>query len=161
SFLLIPGYLIAGLPGALITMALFGALLARSTVRMFEDEGIADGTTRAVFPLIAFGPPIFFFAIRIWPEVPAAWMLVEAVRGVRQRRAARWIPALFALVLLKLRFMLVAIVLVFRALVARRRITAKQFAIVALLFATPLVVAFLVSGSATNVHEAYELRAPL
>jgi len=141
SFLLIPGFLIAGLPGALITMALFGALLARSTVRMFEDEGIADATTRALFPLIAFGPPIFFFAIRIWPEVPAAWMLVEAVRGVRQRRAARWIPALFALVLLKLRFMLVAIV--------------------ALLFATPLVVAFLVSGSATNVHEAYELRAPL
>jgi hypothetical protein len=142
-------------------MALFGALLARSTVRMFEDEGIPDATTRALFPLIAFGPPILFFAIRIWPEVPAAWLLVEAVRGLRQRRAARWLPALFALVMLKLRFMLVAIVLVFRAVIARRRISAKQFALAALLFGTPMLLAFLITGSATNVHEAWELRAPL
>ncbi len=114
--LMIPGYLVGKLPGALATMALFGALLARSIVRLFEDEGIDDATTRALFPLIAFGPPILFYAARIWPEVPAAFCFVEAVRGVRQRRAWRWIPALFALVLLKLRFLLIAIVLLFRAL---------------------------------------------
>jgi hypothetical protein len=156
--LLIPGYAIAGLPGALATMALFGALLVRATLRLFEDEGISDATARAVFPLVAFGPPILFFAVRIWPEVPAAWLLVEAVRGVRQRRAKRWIAALFALVLLKLRFLLVAVVVVFRAVAARRRVTAKQFAMFALLFAAPIVIVWWISGSATNVHAAGELR---
>ena len=87
SILIAPGYAIGGLIGALMTMALFGALLARSTVRLFEDEGISDATTRALFPLVAFGPPIAFYAARIWPEVPAALFFVEAVRGVRQRRA--------------------------------------------------------------------------
>src|ERR1700682_6411188 len=106
--LLVPGYLVAGLPGALLTIALFGVLLARSTVRLFEDEGIDDATTRALFPFIALGPPILFYAVRIWPEVPAAFFFVEAVRGIRQRRARRWLPALFALVLLKLRFVLIA-----------------------------------------------------
>jgi hypothetical protein len=114
--LMAPGYLAAGLPGALATIALFGALLARSTVRLFEDEGIDDATTRALFPLIAFGPPIVFYAARIWTEVPAAFCFVEAVRGVRQRRTARWAIALSALVLLKLRFLLVAVVLLIRAL---------------------------------------------
>ena len=107
SILMVPGYAAGGLLGALMTMALFGALLVRSTVRFFEDEGISDATTRALFPLFAFGPPVVFYAARIWPEVPAAFFLVEAVRGVRGRRAARWIPAMLGMVLLKLRFLLV------------------------------------------------------
>src|SRR5207237_6727404 len=105
--LLAPGYALGGLAGALVTIALFGALLARATVRLFEDEGISDATARALFPLFAFGPPIVFYAARIWPEVPAAFFFVEAVRGVRQRRVGRWIPAMLAMVLLKLRFVLV------------------------------------------------------
>jgi hypothetical protein len=111
AMLMVPGYAIAGLAGALMTIALFGALLARSTVRLFEDEGIADATTRALFPLVAFGPPIVFYAARIWPEVPAAFFFVEAVRGVRQRRMGRWVFAAVALVLLKLRFALIAVLL--------------------------------------------------
>ena len=82
SMLIAPGYAIGGLLGALMTIAFFGALLVRSTVRLFEDEGIADATTRALFPLFAFGPPIVFYAARLWPEVPAAFCFVEAVRGV-------------------------------------------------------------------------------
>jgi hypothetical protein len=144
---MVPGYLAGRLPGALATIALFGALLARSTVRLFEDEGIADTTTRALFPLIAFGPPIVFYAARIWPEVPAAFCFVEAVRGVRQRRAWRWIPALFALVLLKLRFVLVAIVLVARALRNRRQA----------LMAIAILAIVLAVGSATTVHTWREL----
>jgi hypothetical protein len=111
ALLLAPGFALAGLSGALLTMALFGALLVRSTIRLFEDEGISDATARQLFPLVAFGPPIVFYATRIWPEVPAAWCFVEAVRGGRQRRAVRWGAALLGLVLLKLRFGLIAIVL--------------------------------------------------
>lgn len=114
--LMVPGYLAAKLWGALLTIVLFGALLARSTFRLFEDEGIDDATIRMLFPLIALGPPIFFYAARIWPEVPAAFFFVEAVRGVRERRPMRWLPALAGFVLLKFRFLLVAVVLLARAL---------------------------------------------
>ncbi|PYQ58371.1 MAG: hypothetical protein DMF58_15545 [Acidobacteria bacterium] len=147
SLLMVPGYLAGRLPGALATIALFGALLARSTVRLFEDEGIDDATIRAIFPLIALGPPIIFYAARIWPEVPAAFCFVEAVRGVRQRRPARWIPALAALVLLKFRFLLVAIVLLARALRGWRQIVIAV-AIVAILIAI---------GTATTVHTWREI----
>lgn len=135
--LIVPGYAIAGLAGALLTIALFGALLARSTVRLFEDEGISDATTRALFPLFAFGPPIVFYAARLWPEVPAAFLFVEAVRGVRQRRAGRWVGAALALVLLKVRFVLVAMLLAVRALKTRRQaIIAAVVIIIALVAAS-------------------------
>jgi hypothetical protein len=132
--LLVPGYALGGLLGALATMALFGALLARSTVRLFEDEGIADATTRALFPLFAFGPPIVFYAARIWPEVPAAFCFVEAVRGVRQRRAGRWVAAAVGLVMLKLRFFLVAVPLAVRAIRTRTQaIIAAALILIALI----------------------------
>lgn len=151
-FLMIPGYVLGRLGGAIATIVLFGVLLVRSTLRMFEDEGIDDATARAVFPLFAFGSPIVFYAARIWPEVPAAFFFVEAVRGVRQRRAQRWIPALFGMTLLKLRFILVAIPLLLIAV--RRR---KHVAIAALAIAVPLFVAWMASGSATSVHSWREL----
>jgi hypothetical protein len=165
ALLLIPGYRIGRLPGAIATIVIFGALLARSTVRLFEDEGIDDRTIRALFPFIAFGPPIVFYAARIWPEVPAAFCFVEALRGVRQRRALRWIPALLALVLLKLRFLFIAVVLLARLVWDRRsRLSARAglpaphyFVAALLIIAVPIVVVWSVSGSATNVHAWREL----
>jgi hypothetical protein len=168
--LMIPGYVAGGLPGALVTLALFGALLARATVRLLEDEGLSDATVRLVFPFVLFGPPIVFYAARIWPEVPAAWLFVEAIRGVRQGRARRWMPALLALVLLKLRFVLVAIVLISRALVEDRRLRLSFFRrrtgsarppvlpwFILVALAIPLLIVWRISGSATNVHSWREL----
>lgn len=152
SILLIPGFLMGGLAGAAATLALFGALLARSTVRWLEDEGIDDATVRAVFPFFAFAPPVIFYSARIWPEVPGALAFVEALRGVRQRRPQRWVPALFALVLLKLRFMLIAVPLLLAAI--RRR---RHAVIAAIGIAAPLAIAWIVSGSAANVHSWREL----
>ncbi|MGZ8811455.1 MAG: hypothetical protein ACXW29_09985, partial [Thermoanaerobaculia bacterium] len=146
--LMIPGYLVAGLPGALATIVIFAALLVRSTVRLFEDEGFDDATARAIFPFFAFGPPIVFYAARIWPEVPAAFFFVEAIRGVRQRRPKRWATALLFLSLLKLRFVLIAIPLVVKA-VARSR---RHVIIAGAIIGVPLLVLWLVTGSATNVH---------
>jgi hypothetical protein len=134
--LLIPGYCIAGLPGALATIALFGVLLVRSTIRLLEDEGIDDATTRALFPFFAFAPPVIYYVARIWPEVPGAFFFVEALRGVRQRRVQRWLPAMAALTLLKLRFGLISIVLLFFAIRRRRLLALAAIAIpVAVLFA--------------------------
>ena len=145
--LLVPGFLIAKLPGILITMAIFGALLARSTLRLFEDEGISTSTARALFPLVALGPPIVFYSIRVWPEVPAAFAFVEAIRGIRSRRPSHWIPALLGLVLIKVRFALVAVVLVARAV--RKP---KHLAIAAVVIAVPLLIAF-----AMTAHSVREL----
>jgi hypothetical protein len=153
ALLLVPGYWIGGLHGAVATMALFAALLARSTIRFLEDEGVAERTIRSIFPLIVFGPPIVFYAARIWPEVPAALCFVEAIRGVRQRRPQRWIPALFLLALLKLRFVLVAIPIVIHA-VSRSR---KHLIIGAAILVMPLLVVWMVSGSALGVHSIEEI----
>jgi len=147
--LMAPGYAIGGLYGALATIALFGVLLVRSTMRWLEDEGISDAAARAVFPLFAFGPPVLFYATRIWPEVPAAFFFVEALRGMREHRAKRWLPALLGLVLLKLRFVLVAIGLI--AASGRRKLVAIAIVIV------PLLVMWLASGSATSVHSWREI----
>ncbi len=152
ALLMAPGYAIGGLPGATAIIALFGALLSRSIIRLFEEEGIEDATIRALFPLVAFGPPIFFYAVRIWPEVPAAFCFVEAVRGVRQRRPLRWATALFALVLLKLRFLFIAVVLLARALRTRRQVAAAL-----VIVAIPVVVVWSISGSPMNVHNWREL----
>jgi hypothetical protein len=149
ALLMIPGYAIGKLAGAIATIALFGVLLARSTVRLFEDEGIDDAVTRAIFPFIALGPPIVFYATRIWPEVPGGFCFVEAVRGVRQHRPLRWIPALLGMVLLKLRFVLVAAIFVLRAF--RKR---SHAALAAAIVAIPIVVAALTTGI---MHRASEL----
>ena len=153
--LMIPGYLLFGVPGAIATIAIFGVLLVRSLIRWMEDEGISDATIRTLMPLIVFGPPIVFYAARVWPEVPAAFCFVEAIRGVRQRRAQRWAPALFALVMLKLRFVLIGLMLLPFALRSNR---ARALAGCALaILALPMLVVWAVSGSATNVHSWTEL----
>jgi hypothetical protein len=164
--LLAPGYVIAGLPGALAVIALFGVLLVRSTVRWMEDEGISEHAARAVFPFFVFGPPVLFYATRIWPEVPAAFCYVEAIRGMRNRRMQRWLPAITGLVLLKLRFLLVAIGLIAiwfpgfpvtrqpgNRATGRLRIAIFAVAIIAL----PMLIVYLVTGSPTNVHSLREL----
>ena len=149
SLLLIPGYLIAGLPGTVATIVIFAVLLLRSTMLLFREEGIAERTSRAMFPFIAFGPPILFYAARIWPEVPAAWLFVEAIRGVRNGRPVRWISALLFLTLLKLRFVLVALPLLYRALKRNRRLLLIASGVIVV----PLIIVWIVSGSATNVHQ--------
>ncbi len=166
--LIIPGLAIAGLPGAIAVIAIFGALLIRSTLNLMEDEGISRATQRIVFPFFAFGPPVLFYSTRIWPEVPAAFLFVEALRGVRDRRVQRWLPAVIALGLLKLRFALVGLPLVLigmgrdrRSIWRRggssfRQVTLRLLLVVAVV-AVPMLVAWLIHGNPLNVHAAREL----
>lgn len=157
-WLMVPGYAMAGLYGALAIIALFGVFLVRSTVRWMEDEGIPDHAVRAVFPFFAFAPPVLFYATRIWPEVPAAFCFVEVLRGMRNERAKRWIPALLALVLLKLRFVLVAVACLGVRWHSRRSGTKAAAGAAALLsLAVPLAVVWAITGSVTNVHTWREL----
>ncbi len=153
SLLMAPGYALGGLHGALAVIALFGVLLVRSTVRWMEDEGVPDASVRAVFPFFAFAPPVLFYATRIWPEVPAAFFFVEAIRGVRAQRPKRWLPALLGLGLLKLRFVLVA----FGLMVAGLRPRRSRLLIALGVLALPLLAVWMLTGSATNVHRMSEL----
>ncbi|HEX8619059.1 MAG TPA: hypothetical protein VF911_15855 [Thermoanaerobaculia bacterium] len=170
SLLLVPGFALFGVSGALATIALFGVLLVRSTVRWMEDEGVAEEHIRAVFPFFAFAPPVLYYATRIWPEVPAAFFFVEALRGVRNQRIKRWLPALLGLVLLKLRFALVAAGLIGTIFgpVARRirsgrketgnaPLPLRDVALVLFVVMAPLLLLYAVTGDATNVHSWREL----
>ena len=170
AFLMVPGYLLGGLHGAVATIALFGVLLVRSTVRWMEDEGVDQRVARAVFPLFAFAPPVLFYATRIWPEVPAAFFFVETLRGMREARAKRWVPALAGLVMLKLRFVLVAIGVVASGLlpVARSvwskpntagnwRLGTGNLGIAVIVIIVPLLVIATITGDPTNVHTWREL----
>ena len=148
SLLMLPGYALGGLHGALAVIALFGVLLVRSTIRWMEDEGVPDESARAVFPLFAFAPPVLFYATRMWPEVPAAFLFVEALRGVRAHRAKRWVAAVIGLVLLKARFGLLAVGLVAAGIRSRR-----TKAIALALLVIPLLIMWAIS-----VHEWWELR---
>jgi hypothetical protein len=156
SILLIPGYALGGVQGALVTIALFGALLARSFVRLLEEEGVGERTAALAFALFSFTPPVMTYALRIWPEVPAAFFALEAVRGIRQRRSGRFILALSALLLMKLRFVPVAAVLILFAIAGSRR--PFRYAIVLLaLLAIPFAVLWFSKGNPLNVHAVWEL----
>lgn len=148
SLLMVPGYFFGGLYGAVATIALFGVLLVRSTVRWMEDEGISEHAARAVFPFFAFGPPVLFYATRIWPEVPAAFLYVEALRGLRNERTKRWAPALLALVLLKVRFALIGLMWPF-FLRRRRGIALAAMAVIA-------VIALAITGRWREVIPSFQ-----
>lgn len=162
SLLLVPGVLLAGLPGALATIALFGVLLVRSTVRWMEDEGIEERVIRAVFPFFALAPPVLFYATRVWPEIPAAFFFVEAIRGVRGYRTSRLVPAILGLVLLKLRFVLVGLGLLATWLwehrsPARRLRSPRMILLLTAVILVPLVLLALLTGDATSVHTWREI----
>lgn len=157
SLLLVPGFVLFGLPGAVGTIALFGALLARSILLLLREEGVSDRAARICFGFLTFGPPILFYSIRIWPEVPAAYFFVEALRAIRGRRVVPFLLTIATLSLLKLRFVLVAAGLVV-AFVLREPRRWRVMALAGVAVLTPLLIAFAVTGQWLNVHELWELR---
>ena len=155
SILLLPGFLIAGLHGAVVTLAIFGALFIRSFLLFLEEEGISARTRALLFPLVAFGPPVLFYATRIWPEVPAAFFLTEALRAIRADRRGSLAGALLALSLLKLRFIPIAVTLLVLDFLRRR--DRKTMVWIAMLLLIPLAIVAMISGNALNVHGLGEL----
>lgn len=154
--LLIPGRILGGLPGAVLTIVLFGALLARSTLRLLEEEGVSRRASILAFAVFSFGPPVLFYSTRIWPEVPAAFFFLETVRAIRQRRNSRFGIAILGLVLLKIRFVLLAVPLVLFAF-RRNRFSLSMIlgALTALM--VPVLLVWFVSGNPMNVHAPWEL----
>jgi hypothetical protein len=155
SLLMIPGYLLGGLTGAALTIALFGLLLARSVLLLLEEEGFSQKTMVLTFAFVLLGPPALFYATRIWPEIPGAFFLSEAVRAMRRGRHARFGAAIVGLVLLKLRFVAIGAGLVFVAILRSR--SDRRLLPVAAMLALPFVIVWLITGDAMNVHTLNEL----
>lgn len=165
SLLLIPGLMIGRLTGAVMTIALFGALLVRSTMLLLEESGVSGRTRVLLFPFIAFGPPVIFYATRIWPEIPAAFFFCEALRsasrtigGSGETRRGEWwrlAAAGLALALLKVRFAAItaALFLLVLAHAPKGDGRSKRVAGLLLLLLVPFAALFLISGNPLNIHE--------
>ncbi len=157
--LLVPGVTIAGLWGAMATMALFGALLVLSLLRLVEQGGAGKDAIVRLWPLLAFGPPLLFYSTRVWPEVPAALCLSESMRMATRRRFGAMTAWLVALSLLQLRFALIAIVffaiVLFRELRGSRRFWWAAGAL-ALLVILPLAGGWISTGRPFLVHRVTE-----
>lgn len=154
--LLIPGLAVGGLPGVVVTMALFGALLVWSVMKLLEEEGVPWAAAVAAYPFIAFGPPVLFYATRIWPEVPAALCLSEALRASKTKGYRRLVFWLIALSLLKLRFIPIAVALLIVVLVRARagwKVATAAIAIIGL----PMLAAWMATGMPLSVHSVSEL----
>jgi hypothetical protein len=83
--------------------------------------------------------------------------MVEAIRGIRQQRSNRWVLALLALGLVKVRFVLVAAPLALAA-VARQTDRRRLALVATVIIAVPLIVLWITSGNPLNVHGVEELR---
>jgi hypothetical protein len=174
--LLLPGYAAGGVPGAVATIAFFGGLLVWSLLLMIEGS-VGSRAARIVFPLIAFGPPLLFYATRIWPEVPAAFFLSEALRRGALRAPTPalgtgapsaptpssdgWrfasIVSIVALALLKLRFGLIAVPLL--AIAALDRAADMRRRVVYLIAALIPFVLLLLFARGTFSARAFDLAA--
>lgn len=157
AFLLVPGVAAAGLWGAVATMVLFGAALTVSLLKLLEESGASRAALLRLWPLLSFAPPLLFYSVRVWPEVPAALCLSEAIRHAGRKRIAPAGAWLLALSLLQFRFALIAIVFAVLVLVPWK-LSWKTVLLVAALVALPFTVAWLATGEAFLVHQWSELR---
>jgi thiol-disulfide isomerase/thioredoxin len=93
--LIAPAYALGDWHGAAHTMNLFGALLA---VNIFLLARETSGSTRAaliVWLALAFATPFFTYAELIFPEAPAAWLIVYAWRHLRAWHNANHLQRFF------------------------------------------------------------------
>jgi hypothetical protein len=156
ALLLVPGYLVAGKSGAVASISLLGVLLAASMAQLLRESGFSSRTTTFVVLTLALTQPLLVYGLRIWPEVPAALCLSEALRAMQRNRRGQFLLMTALLSLLKLRFVAIALpllILFFR----KARLRARYLIAAALMLAVPLLIVWALSGSPLNVHDVREL----
>ncbi len=143
AILLVPGVLAGGLGGAVATIAIFAALAVWSIARLLDDEGISRRVSLVVLPFVAFGPPLFYYATRIWPEALAALLFSEAIRAARRERRAWLAVVILLLSLLKIRFAAVGISLLAAYFLSTRASKARAFLVATILLLPAAALIFL------------------
>lgn len=156
SVLLIPGLAVGGLPGAALVICLLGGALVYSTLKLLDEWGCGELSSTLIWPVIAFTPPVFFYSLRIWSEVPGALALSESLRAMRSRRWVVFLAWLAVLSLLQLRFAVIAAGLVALA-IWRERPRARTVVAALAVLGLPFMVLWIMTGSPTGIHRGFEL----
>lgn len=159
SLVLAPAVAIGGRSGALVFLALIAAMLIFSVARLLDEEEIPPRARAIALGFFAFGPPVIFYATRVWPELLAALCFVEALRSLRDRRFTRMALITLPLALLKLRYLaIVAPLLVIGVMQFRRedrtgsRILMARLLIASVVIILPMVILWRSTGDASSVH---------
>ena len=110
SALLAPAVAVGGLTGARIAMVLVAALLADQLFRLLRGLRFRRRYRYAAWVAAVFCLPVLAFSSQIYPELPAALLLVVAVRIMVARASPPWLLALgstagMALVWLHVRYL--------------------------------------------------------
>jgi len=96
--LIAPAYAVAGWQGAAHTLNLFGALLAVNIFLLVRETVRSERLAWLVCAALALAPPLFTYAELIFPEVPAALLILYAYRHLQawhsSNRAQRWLVTL-------------------------------------------------------------------
>jgi hypothetical protein len=116
--ILTPGYRIAGMWGAFLTMTVLSALVAWMTMRLagrlFPDH---VRSSVAAWALLSLSPPFLLYSYQVWTEVPAALLVLialdqiyalETATGSSKKHWLKLATVLALLPLMKLRFLLLA-----------------------------------------------------
>lgn len=92
--LLLPAYALGGYLGARLFMSALAALTSVLVHRLVRDVSIHPGAATATWAMVAFTPPLAFYAVALYPEVPAA--LATAAFLILARRDPGWGGAILA-----------------------------------------------------------------
>lgn len=84
SLLILPGYLLAGWPGAALTMALTGVLLSTQLYLLAREAGGRRDVAFGVWAMLSLSNPVASYAPLIFPETPAALLTLYAFRWLRR-----------------------------------------------------------------------------
>ncbi|HET6346484.1 MAG TPA: hypothetical protein VFH51_16240, partial [Myxococcota bacterium] len=77
---LVPGVAIAGVLGALLTIAGCGALLMAQLYGLVRDSGISRQVAIVTILALGLASPILTYSLQLYPEIPALLLLITGLR---------------------------------------------------------------------------------
>lgn len=152
--LLLPGFVLAGRTGALVLLALAGALAVSLIARRARRLGVPGNRLSWVVLVLAVTYPLAVFATQIWVELPGALAVAAILSAVAGGRGGRWAAILWALVAasIKTRLALLTFPPVLVGWWLRRRGRVVGVAVVALAAVASLGVGWLTMGHPFGIY---------
>jgi hypothetical protein len=152
--LLLPGFALAGRTGALVLLALAGALAVAAVARRARRLGVPPARLRWLVLVLATTYPLATFATQVWPEVAGALAVSAILLVVAGGRGGRWAAVALALLAtaVKTRLALLTFPPALAAWWLRRRGRALGVAVLAAAAAASLAVGWLTMGHPFGIY---------